>query len=81
MSSKPGTAGTQEPGVTMHFSGTRAASASSSSSASMPATFIASCGSHAIAEVPCGTTARAYSAGPTIADSTWTWASMKAGAR
>ena len=45
VSSKPGTAGTQEPGVIMHLRGTRSESFSSSLSASSPATFMASCGS------------------------------------
>ncbi len=42
VSSKPGTAGTHEPGVTMHLSGTRAESRTSSFSAGRPATFMAS---------------------------------------
>ena len=42
VSSKPGTAGTQEPGVIMHLRGTRSESFSSSLSASSPATFMAS---------------------------------------
>ena len=79
VSSTPVTAGTHEGGVIMALSGTRPASSNIARTPASPATLPTSCGSHRMADVPRGTTARAYSATPIMALSTWMWLSMKPG--
>ncbi len=80
VSSKPGTAGTQDGVVTMALSGVRSTSCCMILTPSRPSTLQISCGSHITPAVPWGTTARAYSPAPSIDDSMCMCPSRKPGA-
>ena len=80
VSSKPGTAGTQEGVVTMAFKGVRLASSTMHFTPSRPSTLQISWGSIKMPVVPWGMTARAYSPTEIMEDSTWIWPSKKPGA-
>ena len=72
-------AGTHDGAITNTSSGSPSEASSIHSTPSRPSTLATSCGSVTTAVVPCGTTARANSAGVSLEDSMCTWASMKPG--
>ena len=76
--SKP-LAGTHEGAITNTASGSPSEASSIQCTPSEPSTLATSCGSHTIAVVPCGSTARANWAGVSLEDSTCMCASMNPG--
>ena len=78
--SKP-LAGTHDGAITYTVSGSPSVASSSQWTPSEPSTFATSCGSQTTAVVPCGSTARANSAGVSFEDSMCMCASMKPGTR
>ena len=80
VSSTPRVAGTHEGVVSMVLSGVRPASSHIARTPASPRTLATSWGSAYTPTVPCGTTPRANSDGPTIEDSICMWVSIRPGA-